>query len=353
MRVRPARLHPAMRLLASAASQTPPVPFYFNDLYDVQLPTTSSFPMAKYRLVREALQRELLESGLASFHESPLIGIEDLHTVHTPTYVERYLENQLTPLENRRIGFPWSKESVKRSLSSTGGTVAAMHAVCRPGATARFAGHVAGGTHHAFADRGEGFCVFSDIAVAAAVALRDYTARVTRILVVDLDVHQGNGNAVIFEDDPRVITFSMHCSGNLFSKREYSDYDVDLPVGAGDAEYLEVLKEHLPAIVERVRPQLIFFQAGVDPHASDRFGKLQLSSAGLKRRNKVVLDLAAEHQARLVTTMGGGYPKNLATDSEPFYHVVQAHLDCYRATASAHARLGWRTPWPWADASED
>lgn len=300
--------------------------------------------------MREALQREM--SGMASFHESPLVSLDDLHTIHSPSYVDRYIHDKLTPLENRRIGFPWSTQSVNRALSSTGGTVAAMHAVCRPGAAARFAGHIAGGTHHAFSDRGEGFCVFSDIAVAAAVALRDYAARVSRILIVDLDVHQGNGNANIFSDDSRVITFSVHCSANLFSKREFSDVDVDLPVGAGDAEYLQALTDHLPALMERVHPDLVFYQAGVDPHASDRFGKLQLSSAGLKRRNKMVLDLASKYQARLVTTMGGGYPKDLSIDSEPFFHVVQAHLDCYRATASAHAKLDWNHPWLWADGTD-
>jgi len=305
--------------------------------------------MAKYRLVREALQAELLSSGRASFHESPLVSMDDLQLVHMPSYVERYLNNQLTALENRRIGFPWSPQSVDRSLSSTGGTVAAMHAVCREGAAARFSGHIAGGTHHAFPDRGEGFCVFSDIAVAAAVALRDYA--ISRILVVDLDVHQGNGNAVIFQDEPRVTTFSLHCYGNLFSRREYSDVDVDLHVGAGDAEYLAALEEHLPPLIDKIRPELIFFQAGVDPHASDRFGKLELSSAGLKKRNKLVLDCAARQQARLVVTMGGGYPKDLDTLSMPFHHVVQAHLDCFRATASAHARLG--ASWPWGGHQAD
>ena len=347
MRLSSAFRRASIRMLASLPARAS-TPFFYNDVYHVTLPTTSSFPMAKYRLVREALQRELSYSGSAVFFESPLVSIDDLPTTHTPEYVRRFLSNELSALENRRIGFPWSPESVNRALSSTGGTVAAMHAVCAPDATARFAGHIAGGTHHAFADRGEGFCVFNDIAVAANVALRDYT-HVRRILVVDLDVHQGKGGAVLFAGDERVFTFSLHCSGNLFSKRETSDLDVDLPVGAGDHAYLSALSEHLPSLFERIKPQLVFFQAGVDPHASDRFGKLELSSSGLKRRNKMVYDLAAQHRARVVLTAGGGYPKDLNPASEAFHHVVQAHLDTYRQCAAGAEKLASHKPWPWVE----
>jgi acetoin utilization deacetylase AcuC-like enzyme len=336
------------RRLMGALARPPPAPLFFNDTYQVVLPGTHSFPMAKYRYVREALQKEL-QSSAATFSESPLCSVDDLCTVHDPEYVRRFLNGELTRMENRRIGFPWSPESVDRALSSTGGTVAATHAVCQPGdMTPRFSGHIAGGTHHAFPDRGEGFCVFSDIAVAARVALRDYTTSVRQILIVDLDVHQGNGNAEIFANEPRVFTFSLQCEGNFFSKREQSDLDVDLPVGAGDAAYLAALAEHLPPLFERLQPDLTFFQAGVDPHEADRFGKLEVSSAGLKRRNKLVLDLAAQHRSRCVLTMGGGYPKDLDPKSRPFSQVVQAHLDCYRLLTSRHARLSWDEPWPWA-----
>ena len=156
--------------------------------------------MQKYRYVREALQREL-STAQATFHESPLALMDDLCLVHDKSYVHRFLHDELSREENRRIGFPWTPASVDRALSSTGGTIQAMHAVCRPGSQASFSGHIAGGTHHAFADRGEGYCVFNDIAVAAAVALRDYPERIRRVLVVDCDVHQGNGSAKIFEAD--------------------------------------------------------------------------------------------------------------------------------------------------------
>lgn len=183
--------------------------------------------------------------------------------------------------------------------------------------------------------------MFNDIAVAAMVALRDYD--VARVLVVDLDVHQGNGCASIMADEPRVFTFSMHCEENLFSKREASDLDVDVPAGAGDDEYLAALAAALPPLFDRLKPQLVFFQAGVDPHEADRFGKLRLTSAGLKRRNKLVLEQAIAADARLVLTMGGGYPKGDPKDtrSAQFHAVAQAHMDCYRALTSAHAAL-WR-----------
>ena len=321
-------------------SSTTAVPFYYNDIYEVVMPERSSFPMEKYKFIRLALQRELEGLGKATFHPSPLATVEDLCTVHTEEYVRRYLANELSRLENRRIGFPWTTEHRDRALSSTGGTIAAMRAVCgRAGKEApRFSGHIAGGTHHAFSDRGEGYCVFNDIAVAAAVALRDYPDVVRRVLLVDLDVHQGNGSARIFEAESRVQTYSQHCEGNLFSARERSDLDVDVPVGSGDDVYLAALEAALPGFFERSAPDLIFFQAGVDPHEADRIGRLELTSAGLKRRNAVVFDLAVRHGARLVLTLGGGYPKDLDIASAPFHQVVQSHMDCYRQCAASHAK---------------
>lgn len=260
------------------------MPLFYNDIYQVKLPDMHRFPMEKYGFVRRGLQLEL-GHGLATFHPSPLVEVSDLLTVHDEDYVHRFLENRLSTMENRKIGFPWSDDSVKRALSSTGGTVEAMHAVCAPGSLPRFSGHLAGGTHHAYAGHGEGFCVFNDIAVAAQVALRDYS-HISRVFIVDLDVHQGNGCASIFAAERQVFTFSMHCKANIFSRREESDLDVEVNHGASDEEYLEALQSALAPALAAFRPQLIFYQAGVDPHRSDRFGKLQLSTAGLKRRNR-------------------------------------------------------------------
>ena len=222
------------------------------DIYDVPLPTTHRFPMAKYRMTRVGLQEEL--GDRAVFEESPLVTRNDLILTHDADYVQRFLDNRMTPKENRVIGFPWSDGSVKRSLSSVGGTVAAMHAVCTSPLSKNddfqlFAGHVAGGTHHAFADRGEGFCVFNDIAVAANVALRDYPSLVRQILIIDLDVHQGNGSAVLFQDKPQVFTFSMQCSTNYFSEKQTSDLDIEVPPGAGDAEYMDILHQHVSCVL--------------------------------------------------------------------------------------------------------
>jgi acetoin utilization deacetylase AcuC-like enzyme len=283
--------------------------------------------MQKYKRVRQALQADLRQAD-ALFTPSPLATHDELTTVHTHEYVASYVEGRLTPAQNRRVGFPWSQASVDRSLSSTGGTVAAARAVCEKGVV--FAGHLAGGTHHSFADRGEGFCVFNDIAVAARVALRDYSSTVSSVLIVDLDVHQGNGCAHIFKDDPSVFTFSMQCASNYFSARQESDLDVDVPAGTQDAEYLSLLADHLPRVFRTVRPSLTFFQAGCDPHEDDALGKLRLSREGLRARNRLVYRAALEYDSPVVVTMGGGYPRDLSVDSAPFETVVQCHADVYR-----------------------
>lgn len=225
---------------------------------------------------------------------------------------------------------------MNRSLSSVGGTVAAMHQVCS--GAARVSGHFAGGTHHAFFDRGEGYCVFSDIGVAANIALASY-GYIDRILIVDLDVHQGNGNAVLFQNNDRVHTFSMHCSGNYFSAKQVSDYDVEVPPGAGDDEYLGLLALHLPRVFEEVRPSLVFYQAGVDILVRDKLGKLRVSREGVQRRNKAVYQLCRDYGARVVVTMGGGYPQSNDPASDAFQATVQAHADVYRNCLQAYGVL--------------
>ena len=307
-------------------------------VYEVPLPPKHRFPMDKYRLVRQRLQRVLVPGRLATFDVSPLATQEDLNTVHCPDYVRRYMHGEFTDMENRRVGFPWSPSSVERALSSVGGTVAAMHALGRGEATV--AAHVAGGTHHAFRDRGEGFCVFSDIAVAAGVAMRDYPRSIgERVLVIDLDVHQGNGNAVIFEDEPRVFTFSAHCEANYFSAVQHSDADVELREGMGDDEYMRTMEKWLPAVMRQADPTLVFYQAGVDGGTWDRLGKLKLSREGLRRRNALVMDLCAQASVPVCVTMGGGYPRDMSHNKTSDYlAVVEAHADCYIQAAQAHAR---------------
>eukprot|EP00611_Tribonema_gayanum_P023157 TRINITY_DN4810_c1_g1_i1.p1 TRINITY_DN4810_c1_g1~~TRINITY_DN4810_c1_g1_i1.p1 ORF type:complete len:337 (+),score=138.59 TRINITY_DN4810_c1_g1_i1:278-1288(+) len=329
--------------------------------------------MPKYRMVREMIQAELAGSSssgssssggsssssggsssssssspmLATFSVSPLASYDDLITTHCPDYVTRVLTGNLTPKESRNVGFPWSEGHVNRTLSSIGGTIAAAHAVCTSPAArdagapfCLFAGHVAGGTHHAFYDRGEGFCVFSDIAVAANVALRDHAQLVRKILIIDLDVHQGNGNAALFAGNDAVYTFSMHCKANYFSARQYSDVDVEVDAGVGDEGYLSLVEQWVPKLLDEVRPDLVFYQAGVDPLWCDRLGHLKLTREGLSRRNRIVYSAALQRCTRLVVTMGGGYPRDMTAGSEDYHAIVSAHADVYRQAAHSLAHQG-------------
>ena len=306
-------------------------------MYEVHLPEGHRFPMEKYRLVRQLLQRRHAADPV-SWEISPLASLDELATTHDPEYARRYMDNEFTARENRVVGFPWSTKSVDRSLSSVGGTLAAARVACgwvADGSGAVLTGHIAGGTHHAFAAHGEGFCVFSDIAVAANGCLREYDW-LERVLIVDLDVHQGNGNAVLFQDDPRVFTYSQQCRENLFSAEQISDLDVYLAEGTGDEEYLAAMAEHIPRVIADVNPQLIFFQGGVDPHEDDRLGRLKLTHEGLRKRNEMLYQLVADHaltlesgRCGLVVTLGGGYPRNLSEESDSFRAIVDAHAEVY------------------------
>ncbi|KAJ1455910.1 hypothetical protein M885DRAFT_440402 [Pelagophyceae sp. CCMP2097] len=320
--------------LQTAAKASPT--FFYNDVYEFPMPPGHRFPMQKYRLVRLDLAEQFGDATLLKV--SPLASERDLLTTHCPDYVSRFLAGALSPMENRRIGFPWSPAGVARALSSTGGTIAAAVQIGEALRNAKddcvVSGHVAGGTHHAFFDRGEGFCVFSDIAVAANVLKRDYGDVVRKILVLDLDVHQGNGNAKLFQNDASIYTFSMHCAANFFSEKELSDCDVEVPAGAGDEEYLRLLKSYLPMLTAW-KPDVVFFQAGVDVSEHDRLGKLQVTREGLRKRNALVFQTFLRCNASIVVTMGGGYPKDLDEDSDAFRGIVGAHADVYLQAVDA------------------
>jgi acetoin utilization deacetylase AcuC-like enzyme len=315
----------------------PYFPIYYNDVYEVILPAGHRFPMEKYHRVRQLVQKAI-DSDIntsertlvqTQFLVSPFASWDDLVTTHAPDYVERFLRGDLTAVELRNVGFPWSHAGVKRALSSTGGTIAAACAVCEAQLQHSnpypiWAAHLAGGTHHAFYDRGEGFCVFSDIAVAANVVRRKYPD-VKRILILDLDVHQGNGNAVLFQGRPDVVTFSMQCHANYFSKKEESDLDVELPVGCNDETYIATLRHWLKQIERKGGTfDLVFFQAGVDVLEHDRLGRMDLTAEGVKQRNELVFDFCASKNLPLVITMGGGYPRN--NDWSP---ILEAHAGVY------------------------
>ena len=278
--------------------------FFYNDIYQVVLPPTHRFPMGKYKLVREGLQNHFSNDERIVFNVSPLANINEIASTHCINYIERYLSGDLTPLEIRRIGFPISESGKERTRSTVGGTLAAMHAVCSN--EYLYAGQLAGGTHHAFYNYGEGFCIFSDIAVAANVALKEYPY-IKNILIIDLDVHQGNGNAVLFENNDKVFTFSMHCKENYFSAKQRSNIDIEVDAGADDTTYLNLLEYWLPWLMKNISPDLVFYQAGVDVLGCDRLGKLNLSRKGASLRNRMVYEAVAQSNAKLVITMGGGY----------------------------------------------
>ncbi len=293
---------------------------FFCDTYEMPLPPGHRFPMPKYRLLRARLMEERILAP-DELVESEVIDRASLLLAHTPEYLDAVFSGTLPPAEQRRLGFSWSEALLARSRASVFGTVAASRAALVDGV----AGNLGGGTHHAHADRGAGFCVFNDIAVAARALQRE--GLIERALVVDLDVHQGDGTAAIFEGDESVFTFSMHGAKNFPFRKQRSSLDVELPDGCGDSEYLAALEQNLPVVVDRSRPDILFFQAGVDPLESDTLGRLDLSLAGLRRRDRIVALAAREQGIPLVLTLGGGYANPIALS-------VEAHAGTWREARS-------------------
>jgi acetoin utilization deacetylase AcuC-like enzyme len=288
---------------------------YYCDHYDIPLPLGHKFPMEKYKLIRRELQR----NPEFRFAPGPLATREDLIRVHDPAYVDAFLTQTLSPQAIRRIGFPQVPQLLTRTLSSVGGTLAAARQAMRDG----FSGVLAGGTHHAYRDFGSGFCVLNDIAVAAQTLLDE--KRVRRVIVVDLDVHQGDGTAAIFAGHPAVFTFSAHGRHNFPFRKQVSDLDLEFENGATDAEYLSRLAEVLPSVL-RQPADLVFYQAGVDGLATDRLGKLALSPEGLAARDRLVFQSVRSLGVPIVVTQGGGY-------STPIEHTVRASAAVYRMGA--------------------
>jgi len=283
---------------------------FYSDTFVLPLPEHHRFPMAKYRLLRERLVAEkILTAADLEIPES--ISWDDLRLVHDAGYVDAVGAGTLSADAQRRIGFPWSPMMVERSRRSVGATLAAARHVIDGGGPERAALHervsanLAGGTHHAFRDRGEGYCVFNDVAVAAAVLRRD--GAIARAAVVDCDVHQGNGTAAIFRDDPSVFTFSLHGANNFPFRKETSDLDVTFDDGAGDDEYLAALARHLPRVLDVHQPDIVFYLAGADPYEGDRLGRLKLTVNGLRTRDRLVFDACRERGLPVAITMSGGY----------------------------------------------
>lgn len=279
--------------------------------------------MAKFRLLAEALRQRGFTAA-ERWHEPMPAPRRWLEQVHSRAYLEAFSRGTLTAPEQRRIGLPATTPLVRRTWLAAGGTVLTARLALRHG----LACHLAGGTHHAFPDHGSGFCIVNDVAVAARVLLAE--GAVQRLLVVDLDVHQGDGTAWIFADEERVFTFSAHCASNFPLRKQHSDLDLPLTDGLGDDDYLGAVGERLPGLLEQLRPDLVLYNAGVDPHRGDRLGRLSLSDEGLLRRDHLVLDACLRRRIPIATVIGGGYD-----DLAP---LVQRHSLVFHAAAE-QARL--------------
>jgi acetoin utilization deacetylase AcuC-like enzyme len=299
--------------------------FYANQ-FVLPLPSGHRFPMEKYRLLRDRLAAELPDIALAPAEPA---SDGELALVHTPAYIQAIADGTIDPVIVREIGFPWSPAMAERARRSVGATIAACRAALREG----IAANVAGGTHHASADRGGGFCVFNDAAVAARLmqAEQGRTRRQPlRVAIIDLDVHQGNGTARIFRDDPSVFTLSLHGQKNFPFRKEPGDLDVDLPDGTGDDAYLQALERALDELAQRFDPGFVIYLAGADPHEGDRLGRLKLTWDGLEARDRRVFDWAWQRGLPLAFAMAGGYGRELADTVQVQVNTFGAALDSAR-----------------------
>lgn len=293
---------------------------FYCDQFVLPLPSDHRFPMPKYSLLRErALAAGILAP--ADLHIPEAATDEQILRAHDADYLERVKTGTLSPAEIRRIGFPWSPLMVERSRRSSGGTIAA----CRTALEEGIAVNLAGGTHHACRDHGEGYCIFNDSAIAARAMQAE--GRVRRIVVLDCDVHQGNGTASILADDPTIFTFSIHGAKNFPFRKSKSDLDIELEDGTEDAVYLDMLEEGVQRALALSGADLVIYLAGADPFEDDRLGRLKLTKAGLLQRDQLVLDLCGSRGLPVVITMAGGYARNVED-------IVEIHLQTIRLAAS-------------------
>ncbi len=302
-----------------------PLPIVYHPDYVVPLPPEHRFPMPKFGKIYEMLLRD----GIASIDQVHVPEIVDqgwLEQVHTPNYVEAFCLGRLDRKAIRRIGLPWSEALVRRTRAAVGGTVLTARLALQHG----LACNIAGGTHHAFPDFGSGFCIFNDLAIASRRVQAMDLAK--KILIVDLDVHQGDGTAAIFQNDPTVFTFSMHCQKNFPFRKQQSDLDVPLPEGMTDETYLKTVTDHLPDLLSDFKPDLVLYDAGVDPHHADRLGKLALTDKGLYQRDKLVLEICTKRGYPVATVVGGGYDKDVTA-------LAYRHIWLYRAATELYQQV--------------
>ena len=299
---------------------------FYTDQFVLPLPPGHRFPMGKYRLLRDRLAAELPEIRLVP---APPASDGELALVHTPAYIQAIGDGTVDARIMREIGFPWSSAMAERARRSVGATIAACRAALAEGVAA----NIAGGTHHSYPDRGGGFCVFNDAAVATRLMQAEHARRQReplRVAIVDLDVHQGNGSAFIFRNDSTVFTLSLHGQKNFPFRKEASDLDVDLPDGTGDDAYLQALERALDELSHRFDPAFVVYLAGADPHEGDRLGRLKLTWDGLEARDRRVFDWAWQRGLPLAFAMAGGYGNRIED-------TVQGQINTF-AVAAAYAR---------------
>jgi acetoin utilization deacetylase AcuC-like enzyme len=297
---------------------------YYSDHFVLPLPEGHRFPMSKYEQLRRRVAHWLPHGQGLELLVPEAASDAELLRVHTAEYLKKVILGELSEKEIRRIGFPWSPQLVERSRRSVGGTIAA----CRAALTQGLGINLAGGTHHAYPDHGEGFCVFNDVAVAARAMQAEQYA--SRILILDLDVHQGNGTAAIFADDPEVFTLSLHGAKNFPFHKEPGNLDIALADGTEDEAFLAALESALAAVQRQFAPELVIYLAGADPFVNDRLGRLALSRAGLARRDRRVFAWIAQQHLPMAVVMAGGYAREVEDTVEIHFQTVQIAAEYFR-----------------------
>ena len=290
---------------------------FYADHYVLPLPEGHRFPMEKYKKLRD------LVSQLAGVYleNAPSVTDTQILYAHDASYLIKVLQGSLSPQEQQEIGFPWSTQMVERSRRSAGATLAAAKIALKEGVAA----NLAGGTHHAYRNKGSGFCVFNDSAIAARALQKEIHPRL-KVAIIDLDVHQGNGTASILENDPSIFTFSIHGENNFPFSKEVSDLDIGLPDGTGDEFYLAALHQGLQKLEEQFKPDFIIYLAGADPHEGDRLGKLSITKNGMGQRDECVFQFALDRQIPIAFSMAGGYGKEIQSTVDIHFQTIQTAL---------------------------
>jgi acetoin utilization deacetylase AcuC-like enzyme len=299
---------------------------FYSDHFVLPLPEGHRFPMVKYSMLRERVAQGAI-CGPGELLTPRAVTDQEILRAHGADYLKRVVSGTLTEKEMRRIGFPWSEKMVERSRRASGGTLSACLAVLDEG----FAANLAGGTHHAFSGRGEGYCVFNDSAIAARAV--QAAGLVERVVVIDTDVHQGNGTAAILQGDPTVFTFSIHGAKNFPFHKEESDLDAPLPDGAGDTEFLAALERGLEVALDAAEADLAIYLAGADPFEGDRLGWLSVTKSGLAERDRIVLETCRERGIPVAVTMAGGYANEVEDTVDVHFQSIRRAADLLERTA--------------------